>query len=55
MLAEEVLAICVKVEGDLIALIGKNRKLVIFKTEELPDMARGKGVKIQPVRLTAAA
>jgi topoisomerase-4 subunit A len=44
---KEVLAICVKVEGDLIASIGKNRKLVIFKTQELPDMARGKGVKIQ--------
>jgi len=44
---KEVLAICAKVEGDLIASIGKNRKLVIFKSEELPDMARGKGVKIQ--------
>ncbi len=44
---KEALAVCVKVEGDLIASIGKNRKLVIFKAEELPDMARGKGVKIQ--------
>jgi topoisomerase-4 subunit A len=25
----------------------QNRKLVIFKTDELPEMARGKGVKIQ--------
>ena len=41
------LAVCVKVEGDLTASIGKNRKLVIFKTDELPEMARGKGVKIQ--------
>jgi topoisomerase-4 subunit A len=40
-------AICVKVEGDLVASIGKNRKLVIFKTDEMPEMARGKGVKIQ--------
>lgn len=44
---KEVLAACVKVEGDLTASIGKNRKLVIFKTDELPEMARGKGVKIQ--------
>jgi len=44
---KEKLAACVKVEGDLTAAIGKNRKLVIFKTDELPEMARGKGVKIQ--------
>ncbi len=44
---KESLAVCVKVEGDLTASIGKNRKLVIFKTDELPEMARGKGVKIQ--------
>ncbi len=43
----EKLAACVKVEGDMTASIGKNRKMVIFKTEELPEMARGKGVKIQ--------
>jgi topoisomerase-4 subunit A len=44
---KEKLAVCVKVAGDLTASIGKNRKLVIFKTDELPEMARGKGVKIQ--------
>src|SRR5262249_49828800 len=44
---KESMAVCTKVEGDLTASIGKNRKLVIFKTEELPEMARGKGVKIQ--------
>jgi len=44
---KEKLEICTKVEGDLTASIGKNRKLVIFKTDELPEMARGKGVKIQ--------
>jgi topoisomerase-4 subunit A len=41
------LAVCVKVDGDMTASIGTNRKLVIFKTGELPEMARGKGVKIQ--------
>ncbi|HPN06926.1 MAG TPA: DNA gyrase C-terminal beta-propeller domain-containing protein, partial [Hyphomonadaceae bacterium] len=44
---KESLAVCLKVAGDLTASIGKNRKLLIFKTEELPEMARGKGVKIQ--------
>ena len=44
---KESMAVCIKVEGDLTASIGKNRKLVIFKTEELPEMVRGKGVKIQ--------
>ncbi len=44
---KEQLAVCVKLEGDLIASIGRNRKLVIFKAGELPEMARGKGVKIQ--------
>jgi topoisomerase-4 subunit A len=34
-------------EGDHVAVIGKNRKLLVFKTEELPEMARGKGVKLQ--------
>jgi topoisomerase-4 subunit A len=44
---KEPLTVCVKVEGDLVASIGKNRKMVIFKTDEMPEMTRGKGVKIQ--------
>ena len=44
---DEELATCAKVEGDMTASIGTNRKMVIFKTDELPEMARGKGVKIQ--------
>jgi len=44
---DEELVTCVKVEGDMTASIGTNRKMVIFKTAELPEMARGKGVKIQ--------
>jgi len=44
---KESLAVCLKVAGDLTASIGKNRKLLVFKTDELPEMARGKGVKIQ--------
>ena len=35
------------VSGDQIAVIGDNRKLLVFPLEELPEMTRGKGVKLQ--------
>ncbi len=35
------------VEGELVAAIGKNRKLVIFPLEQVPEMARGRGVRLQ--------
>jgi topoisomerase-4 subunit A len=33
--------------GDTVAVIGENRKLIIFPLAELPQMARGKGVRLQ--------
>ncbi|GIK50658.1 MAG: DNA topoisomerase 4 subunit A [Alphaproteobacteria bacterium] len=36
-----------KVEGDQVAVIGERKKLLIFPLSELPEMARGKGVKLQ--------
>ncbi len=39
--------LCRDVTGDHLAIIGQNRKLLIFKTEEIPEMARGKGVILQ--------
>ena len=33
--------------GDHIAIIGENRKLLVFPLEETPRMARGKGVRMQ--------
>ena len=42
----EVLA-ALRVNGDHIATIGENLKTLIFKAEELPEMGRGKGVKLQ--------
>ncbi len=33
--------------GDTVAIIGQNRKLLIFPLEQLPKMARGKGVRLQ--------
>lgn len=34
-------------EADHIATIGDNRKLLIFKRSEVPEMTRGKGVRLQ--------
>jgi topoisomerase-4 subunit A len=39
--------ICVPAEGDLIAVVGTNRKMIIFDISQLPEMARGKGVRLQ--------
>src|SRR5271163_4107462 len=35
------------VEGDQVAAIGENRKMVIFPIDQVPDMARGRGVRLQ--------
>jgi len=37
----------IQVKGDKIATIGENRKILVFDVEELPLMARGKGVRLQ--------
>lgn len=42
-----VAALVIPVEGDAVAVIGNNRKLLVFKLEELPLMTRGKGVALQ--------
>jgi topoisomerase-4 subunit A len=39
--------VCINAEGDQIAVIGENRKLLVFDRDDLPEMARGKGVKLQ--------
>jgi topoisomerase-4 subunit A len=43
---DEAAAIAV-VEGELVASIGENRKLVIFPLDQVPEMARGRGVRLQ--------
>jgi topoisomerase-4 subunit A len=35
------------VEGELIAAIGENRKMLVFPLEQVPEMARGRGVRLQ--------
>jgi topoisomerase-4 subunit A len=38
---------CKKITGDKVAIVGENRKLLVFKLEEVPSMARGHGVRLQ--------
>jgi topoisomerase-4 subunit A len=38
---------CKPLVGDSIAVVGENRKLVVFPAAELPEMARGRGVRLQ--------
>jgi topoisomerase-4 subunit A len=38
---------CVPVDGDHIAIVGENRKMLIFPLADVPEMGRGKGVRLQ--------
>jgi len=35
------------VTGDMVAVIGTNHKMVLFPIEQVPEMARGRGVRLQ--------
>jgi len=39
--------VCRQVAGDHVAVVGENRKLLVFALTELPEMNRGKGVRLQ--------
>jgi len=39
--------VCVPAEGDSVAVIGTNRKLLVFPASEVPEMAKGRGVILQ--------
>ena len=39
--------VCKTLNGDHIACIGENRKMLIFPISDLPEMTRGKGVRMQ--------
>jgi topoisomerase-4 subunit A len=45
--AKETARLIVTVEGDHVAVIGENRKLLCFPLVQMAEMARGKGVRIQ--------
>ncbi|MCR9111248.1 DNA topoisomerase IV subunit A [Marivita sp. XM-24bin2] len=39
--------VCKPVTGDAVAVVGENRKVLVFALDELPEMGRGKGVRLQ--------
>ena len=42
--------LCAPVDGDYVAVLGDNRKLLLFPLEELNELSRGKGVRLQRYR-----
>jgi topoisomerase-4 subunit A len=38
---------CIPVTGDHAAIVGENRKMLVFPLSEIPEMTRGKGVRLQ--------
>ncbi|MGR3501535.1 DNA topoisomerase IV subunit A [Pseudaestuariivita sp.] len=45
--APVVARVCRPVTGDAVAVVGENRKVLVFDLSELPEMTRGKGVRLQ--------
>ncbi len=45
--APGVARVCTPVTGDSVAVVGENRKLLVFGLDELPQLGRGKGVRLQ--------
>ncbi|AQS41644.1 MAG: DNA topoisomerase 4 subunit A [Candidatus Tokpelaia hoelldobleri] len=43
-------ALCRPIHGDHVAVVGENRKLLVFPLEQIAEMARGKGVRLQRYR-----
>ncbi|HEY7901460.1 MAG TPA: DNA topoisomerase IV subunit A [Caulobacteraceae bacterium] len=43
-------AACIAADGDHIATIGDNAKALIFRLDELPNLSKGKGIKLQSYR-----
>ncbi|NBB83802.1 MAG: DNA topoisomerase IV subunit A, partial [Alphaproteobacteria bacterium] len=42
--------VCDPVDGDMVAALGRNRKLLVFERDEVPEMARGRGVILQKLK-----
>ena len=40
-------SVCVEANGNHVAAVGQNRKVLIFPLADLPEMGRGKGVRLQ--------
>ncbi|MEL3892667.1 DNA topoisomerase IV subunit A [Ferrovibrio sp. MS7] len=39
--------VCTVVEGDHVAVVGNNRKLLIFPLDQVPEMTKGRGITLQ--------
>ena len=39
--------VCTPAEGDSVAVVGENRKMVIFPIADVPEMTRGRGITLQ--------
>jgi len=39
--------VCKRVNGDHVAVVSENAKLLVFAVDDLPEMVRGKGVRLQ--------
>ena len=44
---------CCMVNGDMVASVGVNRKMIVFPLCEVPEMTRGKGVILQRFKKAA--
>ena len=44
---DDVAKACVPIVGDHVAIMSENRKMLVFPVSELPEMGRGKGVRLQ--------
>ena len=38
---------CVPVDGDTVAMIGDNRKMLVLSLDQIPELSRGRGVRLQ--------
>ncbi|CBS87004.1 DNA topoisomerase IV subunit A [Azospirillum lipoferum] len=47
--------ICHPVSGDTLAIIGNNRKMLVFPLDQVPVMTRGKGVQLQKYKDASVA
>ncbi len=45
--APDAAVLAVPADGDTVAVIGDNRKLLLFPIAQVPEMTRGRGVRLQ--------
>jgi topoisomerase-4 subunit A len=50
---DTVAKVCTRLAGAHVAVVSENAKLLVFEANELPEMGRGKGVRIQKYKKAA--